>query len=74
MSDVFFYYDAQILSQLLCTDDFELEVTNLKIPDFSINETEKNPVNSDRFRPSEFSDIDKFLGENENENTKKNAN
>ena len=67
MSDVILDYDAQILSQLLCTDDFELEVANLKIPDFSIIET----VNSDIFRPSEFSDIDEFLEENENENTKK---
>jgi hypothetical protein len=33
--------------------------------------TEKNTVNSDRFRQVEFSDIDKFLEENENENTKK---
>jgi len=60
-------YDAQILSQLLSTDDFEFE----EIPDFSIIETEKKTVNSDRFRPVEFSDIDKFLEENENENTKK---
>jgi len=70
ISDVFLDYDAQILSQLLCTDDFELEETNLEIPDFSIIETEKK-VNSDIFRPVEFSDIDKFLEENENENTKK---
>jgi len=44
-SDVFCLdYDAQILSQLLCTDDFELEETNLEIPDFSIIETEKKLI------------------------------
>jgi len=43
----------------------------LEIPDFSIIETEKNPVNSDILREVEFSDIDKCLEENENENTKK---
>ena len=58
------------MSQLLCTDDFELEETNWEIPYSSIIKTEKNTVNSDRFCPVEFSDIDKFLEENENENTK----
>jgi hypothetical protein len=48
-----------------------LEETNLEIPYSRIIKTEKNTVNSDRFRPVEFSDIDKFLDENENENTNK---
>jgi hypothetical protein len=48
-----------------------LEETNLEIPYCSIIKTEKNTVNSDRFRSVEFSDIDKFLEENENENTNK---
>jgi GTPase Era involved in 16S rRNA processing len=48
-----------------------LEETNLEIPYSRIIKTEKNTVNSDRFRPVEFSDIDKCLEENENENTNK---
>ena len=43
----------------------------MEIPYSRMIKTEKNTVNSDRFRPVEFSDIDKCLEENENENTNK---
>ena len=65
-------YDAQILSQLLCTDDFELEETNLEIPDFSIIDTEKKTLSDIRLFKSylvntgENTEIENMTAENLN--------
>jgi hypothetical protein len=75
MSDNFSNYDAQALEFLSSTDEFELEETTTnELPDFSIIEnanSSKIKPSDERFRNVKFDDIDNFLKENENENTKK---
>ena len=75
MSDNFSNYDAQVLEFLLSTDEFEWEgTTTNELPDFSIignaNSSKIKP-SDERFRDVKFDDIDNFLIENENENTRK---
>ena len=75
MSDNFSNYDAQALEFLLSTDEFEWEETTTdELPDFSITEnanSSKIKPSDERFRDVKFDDIDNFLIENENENTRK---
>ena len=71
MSDVLSQYDTILLSQLLSANELELEDTKFEIPTtFNLIEQGENP-NNPRFRQVEFSEVDKFLEETENENTKK---
>jgi len=75
MSDNFSNYDAQSLEFVLSTDEFELEETTTnELLDFSIIEnanSSKIKPSDERFRDVKFDDIDNFLKENENENTRK---
>jgi hypothetical protein len=75
MSDNFSNYDAQALEFFSSTDVFELEETTTnELPDFSIIEnanSSKIKPSDERFRDVKFDDIDNFLIENENENTRK---